>query len=147
MSLIKRNEVNWKPLKFENFLTPDWSGGSTTENKIGFNVPAVNISESGESFFIEVAAPGKNRNDFNIVVDNDVLTVESQAKKADENKEETQFFTRKEFNYNNFKRVFSLAETVDNEKITASYENGILIINLPKKEEAKIPAKRMIKVS
>ncbi|MEP6261685.1 MAG: Hsp20/alpha crystallin family protein [Gillisia sp.] len=147
MSLIKRNEANWLPSVFDDMFKADWLGGTTNVNSIGTSIPAVNIQESDDNFMVEVAAPGKTRNDFNIELDNDILTISSEEKKENETTEKNGRYTRKEFSYSNFKRAFSLPETVDNEKIAASYENGVLVISLPKKEEAKVQAKRMIEIS
>lgn len=147
MSLIKRNEANWLPSVFDDMFKADWLGGTTNVNSIGTSIPAVNIQESDDNFMVEVAAPGKTRNDFNIELENDILTISSEEKKENETTEKNGRYTRKEFSYSNFKRAFSLPETVDNEKIAASYENGVLVINLPKKEEAKVQAKRMIEIS
>ena len=147
MSLIKSNEANWLPSVFDDMFKADWLGGTTNVNSIGTSIPAVNIQESDDNFMVEVAAPGKTRNDFNIELDNDILTISSEEKMDNKTSEKNGRYTRKEFSYSNFKRAFSLPETVDNEKIAASYENGVLVINLPKKEEAKVQAKRMIEIS
>lgn len=147
MSLIKRNEANWLPSVFDDMFKTDWLGGTTNVNSIGTSIPAVNIQETDDNFMVEVAAPGKSRDDFNIELDNDILTISSEEKKEMETTEKNGRYTRKEFSYSNFKRAFSLPETVNNDKISASYENGVLLINLPKKEEAKVQAKRMIEIS
>lgn len=147
MSLIKRNETNWLPSVFDDMFKTDWLGGTTNVNSIGTSIPAVNIKESDDSFEVEVAAPGKAKEDFNIELDNDVLTISSETKKEDETSSENGRFTRKEFSYSTFKRAFSLPESVDSSKISASYNNGVLMISLPKKEEAKIQAKRMIEIA
>ncbi|MCP9201100.1 Hsp20/alpha crystallin family protein [Gramella sp. GC03-9] len=147
MSLIKRNETNWLPSVFDDMFRTDWLGGTTNVNSIGTSIPAVNIKESDDSFEVEVAAPGKAKEDFNIELDNDVLTISSETKKEDETSSENGRFTRKEFSYSTFKRAFSLPESVDSSKISASYNNGVLIISLPKKEEAKVQAKRMIEIA
>jgi HSP20 family protein len=124
----------------------DWLGGTSNVNNIGVSIPAVNIKESDDNFLVEVAAPGKSKEDFNIELDNDVLTISAEEKK--ENKEEENGkFTRREFSYRTFKRAFSLPEMVETTKINASYEQGVLLIALPKKEEAKVQAKRMIEIS
>ncbi|MFZ0491045.1 MAG: Hsp20/alpha crystallin family protein [Salegentibacter sp.] len=146
-SLIKRNEANWLPSVFDDMFRTDWLGGTTNVNSIGTSIPAVNIQESEDNFLVAVAAPGKTKEDFNIELDNDVLTISSEEKKEKETTEKTGRFTRKEFSYSNFKRAFSLPETVDSQKISASYKNGVLEISLPKKEEAKVQAKRMIEIA
>jgi HSP20 family protein len=147
MSLIKSNEANWLPSVLDDMFKTDWMGGSTNVNTIGTSIPAVNIQETEDSFLVEVAAPGKTKKDFNIELDNDVLTISSVEKKENEETSNDGKFTRKEFNYSNFKRAFSLPESVESEKISASYKCGVLAINLPKKEEAKVQPKRMIEIS
>lgn len=147
MNLIKRNEANRLPSVFDDMFKTDWLGGTTNVNSIGTSIPAVNIQENEDNFMVAVAAPGKAREDFRIELENDVLTISSEEKKENETSEKNGRFTRKEFSYSNFKRAFSLPETVDSEKISASYNNGVLEINLPKREEAKVQAKRMIEVS
>jgi len=147
MSLIKRNEANWLPSVFDDMFKTDWLGGTTNVNSIGTSIPAVNIQETEDMFKVEVAAPGKTREDFNIELDNDVLTISAEEKKESETSEKNGRFTRKEFSYSNFKRAFSLPDTVNSEEISASYENGVLMINLPKKDEAKVQPKRMIEIS
>ena len=146
MSLIKRNEANWLPSVFDDMFKTDWLGGTTNVNSIGTSIPAVNIQETEESFSVEVAAPGKTKEDFNIELENDVLTISSEDKKENETTEKNGRYTRKEFSYSTFKRAFSLPDSVDSEKISAQYNNGVLEIFLPKREEAKVQAKRMIEI-
>ncbi|PKD19355.1 molecular chaperone Hsp20 [Salegentibacter salinarum] len=147
MSLIKRNEANWLPSVFDDMFKTDWLGGTTNVNSIGTSIPAVNIQETEDNFSVEVAAPGKTKEDFNIELDNDVLTISSEEKKENETSEKNGRYTRKEFSYSTFKRAFSLPDSVDSEKISASYKDGVLNIELPKREEAKVQAKRMIDIS
>ncbi|QYA25775.1 Hsp20/alpha crystallin family protein [Gramella sp. MT6] len=147
MSLIKRNETGWLPSVFDDMFRTDWLGGTTNVNSIGTSIPAVNIMETEDSFNVEVAAPGMTKEDFNIELDNDVLTISSEDKKENETTDKNGRFTRKEFSYSTFKRAFSLPDSVDSAKISASYNNGVLEIALPKKEEAKVQAKRLIDIS
>ncbi len=147
MNAVKRNEANWLPSVLDDMLKTDWFGGTTNMNRLGTNIPLVNILETEDSFRVDVAAPGMTREDFNIELDNEILTISSEEKKEEGNSGRQGRFTRKEFSYSNFKRAFSLPETVNYENISASYENGILVINLPKKEEAKVQPKRMIEIS
>lgn len=141
MSLIKEKKF---PLVFEDLLKTDWLGGTSAVNNTGFNSPAVNIKDNEEEFVLEVAAPGRARDSFNIELNNDRLIVSS----ADENEDKENIkFTRKEFDYSVFKRIFRLPETIDNSKINASCKDGVLLITLPKKEEAKIQPKRFIEIS
>jgi HSP20 family protein len=120
---------------------PDWFGG--IEN-FGNSFPAVNIRENERDFEVEIAVPGKKKEDFNIEVDNNVLTVSLEYKKEEEVKEDN--YTRREFSFNSFKRAFTLPETVNEEKINASYTDGILRFTLPKKEEALPKPKRLIEI-
>ncbi|TDN86395.1 heat shock protein Hsp20 [Salegentibacter sp. 24] len=147
MSLIKRNEANWLPTVFDDMFKTDWLGGTTNVNSIGTSIPAVNIQETEDNFSVEVAAPGKTKEDFNIELDNDVLTISSEDKSEKETTEKNGRYTRKEFSYSTFKRAFSLPDSVDSEKISAAYNNGVLEILLPKREEAKVQAKRLIDIS
>jgi HSP20 family protein len=121
---------------------PDWFGGM--ENEKG-NVPAVNIKENEKDYELELAVPGRKKEDFNIEIDKDVLTISSEIKYEDEAKEEN--YTRREFGFSSFKRAFTLPETIDSDKIEANYEDGLLKFVLPKKEEALPKPKRMIELS
>lgn len=147
MSLVKRTDENWLPNIFDDMFKTDWFGGTTNVNSIGTSIPAVNIQENEDGFSVEVAAPGKAKEDFNIELDNEVMTISAQAKKENETKEENGRYTRREFSYATFKRAFTLPDSVDNSKIAASYENGVLLISIPKKEEAKVQPKRLIEIA
>ena len=108
------------------------------------SLPAVNISEGENEFTIEVAAPGLEKKDFRINLENDVLTI---ASAREDSKEETMDnYTRREFRYCNFSRSFNLPDSVDGEKITAVHKNGILNVSIPKKEEAKAKPARQIAI-
>ena len=105
------------------------------------SAPAVNVKEDADAFNLEMAAPGYEKGDFNILVEEDVLTISTTAKGETEPKEGEKY-TRKEFKYGSFKRTFNLPDTVDSTKIAANYTNGILTLSIPKKEEAKpLPAR------
>ena len=148
MNLVKRNTDNWLPSIFDDMFKTDWMDGNSGLNRIGTSVPAVNIEENEDSFRLQVAAPGKTKKDFNIELDNGVLTISSEEKKEEEKKSgKDGRFTRREFSYSSFKRAFSLPDTVDSEKISASYKEGVLHIDLPKREDAKVPARKMIQIS
>lgn len=108
----------------------------------GINMPSVNIIEGKEDFRIEVAAPGLEKGDFRINLENNVLTISSEKEEKEEQKEER--YMRREFSYTSFRRSFSLPVTVDSEKIAASHNNGVLSIVIPKREEARVkPAKQI----
>jgi len=115
------------------------------ENRNQGTIPAVNIIENKDEFAIEVAAPGLEKKDFAIDLNNNLLTISSQ--KEWKNEENSDKFMRREFSYTSFKRSFSLPETADSNKIKATYKEGILTINIPKKEEAKEKPARQISIS
>jgi len=128
---------------FENDLF-DWS--SRNYSNTNTTLPSVNIKESIENFEVEVAAPGFTKDDFKIELKHDLLTVSSEKEIENETKE-GQHFSLREFSYQSFSRSFSLPNTADSEKIGAKYENGILRIMIPKKEEAKPKPARQIAIA
>nr|WP_299069775.1 Hsp20/alpha crystallin family protein [uncultured Allomuricauda sp.] len=140
MSIVKRNNVFF-PSLMNDLLRPDWFGGTENWNT---NFPAVNIKDNTEGFELELAVPGLKKDDFKVEVDNDILTISSEI--TSENKETKDNYTRKEFSFRSFKRAFTLPETVDGTKIDASYENGVLKLTLPKKDEALPKPKRLISI-
>ncbi|MBS1586603.1 MAG: Hsp20/alpha crystallin family protein [Bacteroidetes bacterium] len=94
--------------------------------------PAVNISESDKEYTMTVAAPGMKKDDFKVDVENGTLSISA---KIEENKEEKEKnYTRKEYNYSSFSRSFSIPESVKEDQIEASYNNGVLTLTLPKEE-------------
>ncbi len=106
--------------------------------------PATNILERNEDFVIHVAAPGYTKEDFNIKLEQNILTISSEK---EESNDEQAKFTRKEFGTGAFKRTFTLPRTIDTDRIDATYEQGILKVTLPKKEEAKVTLNKMISVN
>ncbi|WP_418602724.1 Hsp20/alpha crystallin family protein [Hwangdonia sp.] len=111
----------------------------------GMSLPKVNIKETADDFTVEMAVPGLKKSDFQIDLENQVLSISTETKEESEHKDEN--FTRREFGYSSFKRTFTLPESVDEDKIDARYKDGILSILLPKKEEAKQKPPRTIKIS
>ncbi|MBI1193655.1 MAG: Hsp20 family protein [Bacteroidetes bacterium] len=107
--------------------------------------PAVNVLDSAYHFAIELVAPGLNKSDFNLHVEKDTLTISASLENRSE--EAKPNYTRREFRLNSFTRTFTLPESVDTEKISAHYENGILNVRLPKREEAQVKAARSIEIS
>jgi HSP20 family protein len=108
-------------------------------------MPAVNIKEGKEEFSIEVAAPGFEKKDFKIDLNNNVLEISSE--KEEKNEENGDKLMRCEFKYSSFKRYFTLPDTIESEKIKASYKDGILNVTIPKKDEAKVKPIRQISIS
>lgn len=108
--------------------------------------PSVNIVDKDNHFLMELAAPGLEKADFNVAIENDNLVI-SVEKKSEKEETEKGKFTRREFNYSAFKRSFFLDEKINREGISASYENGVLRITLPKKDETwKKPAAKTIEI-
>jgi HSP20 family protein len=103
----------------------------------------VNVKEINGAFQIEVAAPGLKKEDFKLSLHENRLSI--STKKEQTTEEKTEQYTRQEFNYSSFQRTFNLPKSVDGEKIEATYSDGILHVNLPKKEEVK-PAVKEIAV-
>jgi len=147
MSLIKRN-VNFPAFpalfddlfgrEFFNWNNNNYSSTSTT-------VPSVNIRETADSFEVEMAAPGMEKKDFHISLDGNTLTIASQKQQQEEKNEDG--YSRREFSYQSFQRSFELPkDVVDDEHIAARYENGLLLLTIPKKEEAKKKAPRLIEI-
>jgi HSP20 family protein len=141
MSIIKRSDVLFPSLMNEIFK-PDWFGGLENDKS---NVPAVNIKENEKDFELELAVPGRKKEDFQIEINENVLTISTESK-TEENVEKDNY-TRREFAYASFKRAFTLPETIDEDNIKATYDNGILKFVLPKKAEALPKPKRKIALS
>jgi len=137
--LAKRNSLIL-PSLMNDLFQPDWFGGMETFT----HVPAVNIQENEKDFMLELAIPGFKKEDFNIEIDNDVLTVSSEVKKDNESKKK--HYSKREFTVSSFKRVFTLPESVNEDGIKAVYEGGILTLSLPKREEALPKPKRFIEI-
>lgn len=108
------------------------------------SIPAVNVKETDKAFEVELSAPGFNKKDFNISVDNRLLTVSAESKQEKERKEDN--YTRREFGYTSFSRSFSLPANVNEEDIQAKYEDGILRLNISKKNIQDPTAKKPIEI-
>lgn len=117
----------------------------TSNFNTGYTMPKVNIKETADAFMVEMAVPGLKKSDFHLDLDNQVLSISAEMK--DENEHQDDLYTRREFGYASFKRTFTLPESVNDDKIDATYKDGILCIHLPKKEEAKQKPARSIKIS
>jgi HSP20 family protein len=104
-------------------------------------VPAVNVVEKNNEYEIELAAPGLDKKDFNITLENGVLTI--ACEKEEEKEEKDKSYTRQEYSYTNFERSFTLPENVKSDKLDARYENGVLRLVLPKTVETKVKPKEI----
>jgi len=107
--------------------------------------PAVNVSEDENKFNIEVAAPGLDKKDFKVNVENNVLTISSE--KEDKKEDEGKNYMRKEFSFTTFSRSFTLPDNVEDDKIKATHKDGVLNVEIPKSEKAKSKPGREIKIS
>ena len=133
------------------YFDDDWNSLFDWTNRNYSNtattLPSVNVKENDNEYIVEMAAPGMKKNDFQIEVNNNVLTIKSEMKNEHEEKD-GDTYTRREFSYQSFQRSFNLNhEVVDDAKIKATYKDGILSVSLPKKEEAKPKPARTIKIS
>ena len=146
MTLIKRNVfAPTLPRFFDDFFTRDLFDWDFRNNSsTNTTLPSVNIIEDNDGFMVEMAAPGMTKKDFQLELDNGTLTISSQKEIEKELKEDAHY-TRREFSYQSFQRSFYLPKAiVDESKIKAKYENGILRVLIPKKEEAKaLPPRRI----
>ncbi len=144
LPMLRKNRETM-PAFIDEFFGKDWMD-SVFSDRPGISVPAVNVRETNEDFLIDVAAPGLKKGDFNINLDNNVLSISSEKEFKDEKKEEGQFM-RREFSYSSFSRSFSLPEAVDADKIKASHKDGVLTITIPKRDEIKRKPPKQIDIS
>ena len=150
MNLIKRNRSQLPG--FQRLFLDDifgrelfnWENNNFSNERT--TLPSVNIKETADNYEVEVAAPGMNKNDFKVTLDGNLLMISSEKEYEQNHEEES--FTRREFSYQSFQRSFQLPKNVvDDEKINARYENGLLLLTIPKREEAKQKPPRMIEIS
>ncbi len=143
MTLIRKFNDNYPA--FRSWMDDFFDTVDTSVNRFNSpSVPAVNVLEQEDCFRIDFAAPGLQKSDFKIHLDNNVLTVKSEKENTEEDVKEN--YTRKEFNYTSFKRTFTLPDSANADKVTAEYKDGILSISIAKKEEAKIKPARDIEI-
>jgi len=143
MALVKFSNGNrgtalnpWIGDVFDNFLNDTF-----LSDRMISRVPAVNISESEGNYHIELAAPGLKKEDFKINLDKNVLSI--SAEQETEDREEKKNYSRREYSYNSFVRSFNLPDSVDQSNIEAEYQNGVLKINVAKREEAKYQSREI----
>ena len=150
MTLTKRNGglLNQMPVLFDDFFNRDiFNWGNLNFSDTDTTIPAVNIKETPESYEVEVAAPGMTKDDFKVELDGNSLTISSEKRSENQQKDEERYF-RREFSYESFQRTFTLQkDVVDIDKIEAKYEHGLLRLLIPKKEEAKQNPPRLINIS
>lgn len=144
---LTKNKANFPTLStwFDDIFENDFSSMFSSNFNDGISLPKVNIKETSDAYEVEMAIPGMKKDDFNINLDEKVLTISSELEESHEEEHET--YTRREFGYSSFKRTFTLPDTVEESKIKASYADGILCVTLPKREVAKPKPARTIKIS
>lgn len=132
MNIVRRNS-NWLPDVFNDLFSNDWMFRTNA------TAPAINISESGDNYQIELAAPGMTKDDFKIRFDEEnnlVISMEKKVENTNENKELR--YLRREFSYSKFEQRMLLPNNVDKDNIHAKMENGVLNIHIPKLNEDRI---------
>jgi HSP20 family protein len=147
MQLMRKNENYpvWSNF-FNDFYNRDWMDWTNRNfSETNTTLPSVNVKEGADEYEVEMAAPGLAKKDFKIELNHGVLKISSE-KKSEKEIKNGQEFTRREFSYQSFSRSFTLPHTVDSEKISAKYENGILKVIIPKREEAKPKPAKTIEI-
>lgn len=139
--------TNQLPSLFDRFLENDMFDWSTRNfSNTNTTLPSVNIKEDSECYKVEMAVPGFEKNDIRVELNNDLLTISSEKKIENETRGDEQF-TKREFSYQSFNRSFTLPATVENDKIMAKYENGILRVIIPKSEATRPKPTKQITIT
>ena len=129
----------------DDILNKNFGNEFMSNFNTGITLPAVNVLDNDNEYVVEMAVPGLKKDDFEINLDNQMLSISAELETTSE--ESKQNYTRREFGYSSFKRTFSLPETVETDNIKAKYEDGLLKVLLPKRDEAKKKPLKQIKVS
>ena len=143
MTLLKTQGSMLPNLFFDDFFGRDWFN----QDLPNATLPAVNIHEDGEAYHVELAAPGMKKKDFQVELEDQTLTISYEKEENAEENNRNGRFTKREFNYTSFRRSFMLPRSVEQDKIKGDYKEGILHLNIPKKEEARQKPSRMIEIS
>ena len=142
MTLVNFNNRTRNTAPYFNNVFDSLFSDAVTKNKMVDKTPNVNIHENESSYIIELAAPGLKKEDFQINLKKDTLSVWAEVKKDEA--QVAKDFTRTEFDYSSFARSFTLPDTADGDRITAEYKDGILNINISKKDDAKLQNKEIV---
>ena len=144
--MTRFNDQNWFPTLFNDFFDNDFWMTNTKKN---VTAPAVNVIDEEKDYKVEVAAPGMTKEDFQIKLDNDnnlIIALEKKTQTEDHDNKNHKYL-RREFSYSKFQQAFTLPEDVEKDKITAKMNDGVLTIDIPKKEPAPvIDTSRMIDI-
>lgn len=138
---MRRYHQSWLPAMFDDFFDNEWM------KKTNATAPAINVIETEKEYKVEVAAPGMNKEDFNVHVDengNLVIAMEKRTENKEEDKEKKGRYLRREFSYTKFQQTLILPEDVEKDTINASMNDGVLSIELPR--IAPEPQKKITKV-
>jgi HSP20 family protein len=158
MKFERRNRSKYNPNSYSDLVEHGFSLPGVFDDLIngdsfkpsfsntGVSTPAVNIIETMDDFRLEMVAPGMKKENFRIEFREDVLTISYEHDDNREGERRGWKYTTREYNYHSFARSFSIPETVEVDKIHAGYDEGILTLILPKKDEAKGQPVRQIKV-
>lgn len=148
MTLIKRNGTGFPafPALFDDLFSRElFNWGNNNFSSSSTTVPLVNIRETNDNFEVEMAAPGMEKKDFKLTLEGNALTISSQ-KENRENENEAGYQYR-EFSFQSFVRTFMLPkDVVKAEEIVAKYDNGLLLLTIPKQEHAKQKGPRLIEI-
>ncbi len=150
MTLVKFNKSETLPNFIDRFFQGDPFPGTDffqASHLPQMKLPAVNILEKADSFLVELAVPGRKKEDFKIELNDQLLTISSETSTEKEEKDKDGKFTRREFGFQTFSRSFTLPQSIDAQRIEARYEDGVLRLELAKKEEAKEKGPRLIDIS
>jgi len=148
MSITKYNNPMFPGRSTLSAMVDDFFNKSFTDmvgSDMVMSRPSVNVKETDSEFIIDLAAPGLEKDHFNIKLEHDLLKISAQ--KEDAKEESGEHFTRREFNFSSFSRTFELPENTDREKIEAAYEKGVLTITLPKNRKTEQEQSKQIKIS
>lgn len=144
MLVVKSNKPKWSyPSMMEQFF--DREVASLFGREAQAVQPDVNIAENEQGYSIELAVPGLKKDDFKITLDKERLTVSADVQTSAE--EKNPGYIRKEFSYQQFTRSFNLPKNVNKDAITASYDNGVLTVSVPKAEKTNEPAVKTISIA
>lgn len=135
------NRNLWMPDEFNDFFDTDFMP------RVNATAPAINVKESEKDYTVELAAPGLTKDDFNVNIDHDGnlhIKIENKSNSKEEDKKS--HYLRREFSYSKYEQTLLLPEDVEKDKISASVNNGVLTVDLPKIEKATEKASRQIEI-
>lgn len=148
MNLVKKNGA--LPSLLSDFLGSSLIDRDSFDldvfpSRLGINVPTANVTETEKEYRIELAAPGLERKDFNVEVENHILKISAEKEEAKE--ENDGEYSRREYSFHSFSRSFTLPENVKERNIDAKYENGVLKLSIPKAKEMPLTTTHKVTVS